>query len=284
MRLPLLLLTSLFVLPLLSACSKKDDFANNHEQAMKQIALVSNGVRESSVTIDLLAPSDPIAVISEDVTYGSGFRWFFVQPTQPNNYPGVIMIHERWWLNDNIKDMAKALATYGYSVLAVDLYDGVVTNDAKQAAKLMQSFDQNRGIDNLKAADHYLRTVRIAPKVASLWWCFGGAQSLQAAINIDDLDATVMYYGRIVQDKDQLANITHPILGFFGEEDNSIPVSDVEALSATLSGQQTDYSIVIYPGVGHAFANPTGPNFSEKETIDARDKTLRFLKQNLYDN
>jgi len=64
--------------------------------------------------------------------------------------------------------MAKALATYGYSVLAVDLYDGVVTNDAKQAAKLMQSFDQNRGIDNLKAADHYLRTVRIAPKVASL--------------------------------------------------------------------------------------------------------------------
>jgi len=117
-----------------------------------------------------------------------------------------------------------------------------------------------------------------------LGWCFGGAQSLQAAINLPDLDATVMYYGRIVQDTNQLANIKHPILGFFGEQDSSIPVSDVEEFGTILSGQRADYTIMIYPDVGHAFANPTGPNFSEKETIDAWSQTLAFLKKQLYGN
>jgi len=49
---------------------------------------------------------------------------FLAMPKEPGNYPGIVMIHEWWGLNDNIKFMAKLLAKQGYVVYAVDLYGG----------------------------------------------------------------------------------------------------------------------------------------------------------------
>jgi carboxymethylenebutenolidase len=72
-------------------------------------------------------------------------------------------------------------------------------------------------------------------------------------------------------------------LGIFAENDNGIPPSAVKDFQEWLQqAGKSHVDITIYPWVDHAFANPTGDNYSKQETLDAWSKTLAFLKNNLY--
>lgn len=219
-------------------------------------------------------------VNTSDVVYYEDTTGFYARPVEENGYPGVVMIHEWWGLNENIKDMAKKLASDGYRVLAVDLYNGQVATTSEEASSLVSSLDQEAALENLRSAVGFLRDEG-SEKIASLGWCFGGGQSLQLSLNEPDLDATVIYYGNLVTDKDQLKNINWPVLGIFGSDDKSIPVSSVNDFEKTLNDIGVENNINIYPGVGHAFANPSGANYAPEETRDAWEKTLTFLDQNL---
>ena len=204
-----------------------------------------------------------------------------------NTFPAVIMIHENKGLNDNIKNMATLLANEGYLVLAVDLFKGEVTTNQTRASELSQSIRDNpdAAITNLKSALKYLTTLpNVNPeKIASLGWCFGGQQSLQLALNSEDhpLAATVIYYGRLVTEPETLSKIKWPVLGIFGDQDQSIPVTTVEKFEEALTQQGIINEIYIYKGVGHAFANPSGENYAPNETKGAWQKTLVFLNKYL---
>jgi carboxymethylenebutenolidase len=201
--------------------------------------------------------------------------------------PAVIMIHENKGLNDNIKNMANLLARNGYVVLAVDLFKGEVTTDRNRSSELTQYVRDNQDIAtaNLKSAVKYVSSLPNvnAEKIVSLGWCFGGAQSLQLALNSQDhpLAATIIYYGRLVTDNATLANIKWPILGIFGDQDRSIQVDTVKAFESALNSIGIPNEIYIYKGVGHAFANPSGENYAPKETQDAWQKTLSFLEKHV---
>jgi carboxymethylenebutenolidase len=67
------------------------------------------------------------------------------------------------------------------------------------------------------------------------------------------------------------------VLGIFGDQDQSIPVDSVKQFEQALNEIGVINEIYIYPGVGHAFANPSGDNYAPKETADAWEKTLAFL-------
>jgi carboxymethylenebutenolidase len=202
-----------------------------------------------------------------------------------NTLPAVIMIHENKGLNDNIKNMANLLAKNGYVVLAVDLFNGEVTTDQNRSSELTQQVRDNQDIAtaNLKSAVKYAASLPNvnAEKIVSLGWCFGGAQSLQLALNSQEhpLAATIIYYGRLITDKTILSNIKWPVLGIFGDQDRSIPVDTVKAFELALNSSGIPNEIYIYKGVGHAFANPSGENYAPKETQDAWQKTLSFLKK-----
>jgi carboxymethylenebutenolidase len=204
-----------------------------------------------------------------------------------NMFPAVVMIHENKGLNDNIKNMANLLAKEGYVILAVDLFNGEVTTDQKRASELTQSIRDNpaAAITNLKSAVKYLASLpNVNPeKIASLGWCFGGQQSLQLALNSEEhpLAATVIYYGRLVTDPETLSKIKWPVLGIFGDQDQSIPVTTVEQFEEAVTKNGITNEIYIYKGVGHAFANPSGDNYAPNETKGAWQKTLSFLSKYL---
>jgi carboxymethylenebutenolidase len=230
-----------------------------------------------STNADMLQPG-PFEVIAEDIEYFDGVKGFYARPAAAGEYPGVVMIHEWWGLNDNVRAMAKLLASQGYSVLAVDLF-GTVATTPEQARAQVTSLDKALAIDNMKAASAFLRS-RGAPKIASLGWCFGGGQSLQLAL-ADGLDATVIYYGSLVTDESMLSVINKPVLGVFGGKDTSIPVASVNAFDSALDSLGVENEVYIYPDVGHAFANPSGANYAPEETKDAWAKTLAFLDKHL---
>jgi carboxymethylenebutenolidase len=205
-----------------------------------------------------------------------------------NAFPAVVMIHEWWGLNENIKNMAENLAKEGYVVLAVDLYNGQVANTTESAQNLVSKVRENpsESINNLQHAVRYLTSLENvnSSKIASLGWCFGGGQSLQLALNTEPeypLAATIIYYGNLVSDPESLSKIKWPVLGIFGDQDKSISVDSVKQFEAALNENGITNEIYIYKGVGHAFANPSGDNYAQQETQDAWQKTVSFLKEYL---
>lgn len=220
-------------------------------------------------------------VQTQDVRYFENSKGYLAKPSIDGEYPGVIMIHEFWGLNDNIKQMAEKLASHGYVVFAVDLYDGQVGTTADEARQLRSSFEQSQWTENMNNAMSYIEEKYSPSSIGSIGWCFGGGQSLNLALNNENMDATVIYYGQLVTDTEELSKINWPVLGIFAELDNGIPPETVNAFETALDEVGIENDITIYPGVNHAFANPSGDRYAPDESKDAWQKTLRFFEDNL---
>ena len=234
----------------------------------------------------------PTRLHNSSVSYYDNTTGYLVYPELANNtqqqqqepMPAVIMIHEWLGLNEHIKNQADILAKEGYVVLAVDLYRGEVAADSNRAMELTSSVRNNSAsaIDNLQSAVNYVKSLEMVDgsRIASLGWCFGGDWSLQLALNSSEnpLAATIVYYGRPVTDTASLSSISWPILGIFGDQDQAIPVESVKQFTSALNASGVTNEIYLYEGVGHAFANPSGDNYASKETADAWQKTIGFLR------
>src|SRR5579863_124282 len=83
---------------------------------------------------------------------------FLALPDKPGTYPGIIVIHEWWGLNDWVKEQTEKLAAQGYVALAVDLYRGKTAANSDEAHELMRGLPQDRGVQDLLAAFDYLGT------------------------------------------------------------------------------------------------------------------------------
>jgi carboxymethylenebutenolidase len=194
--------------------------------------------------------------------------------------PAVLLIHEWWGLNDQIKAVAAELANQGYLALACDLYDGVVTTDAGKAGALMEAVDQAKARETLTA---WVAWLRKSPdgngKVATLGWCMGGGFSL-AASTATPVDATVIYYGNVGATAEELAKLKGPVLGQFAEKDGWINHPMVDPFAANLKKLGKKHEIHWYDA-DHAFANPTGQHYDKADAALAWSRTLEFLKANL---
>lgn len=219
-------------------------------------------------------------ITTDEPVYFGSTKGYYAEPEAKGDYPGVVMIHEWWGLNGNVKAAAQRLASEGFKVLAVDLYDGEVAATPDRAQELAAGVDEAVAIENMQAAVSYLQDQGVT-KVASWGWCFGGGQSLALSINGTPLNATVIYYGSLEADPLELSSIRWPVLGVFGDKDTVVPVSSVKKFRTMLDGLGVKNEIYIYHGMGHAFANPSNPGFAPKETEDAWKKTVLFLNKTL---
>ena len=221
------------------------------------------------------------SVDTMNVNYFQNSNGYLAKPSESGQYPGIVMIHEWWGLNDNVRDMAEKLASHGYVVFAVDLYDGQVATTADEARQLRSSFEDKYWIENMNVAVQYIQEQHSPEKIGSIGWCFGGGQSLNLALNNNDMDATVIYYGSLVTEPQTLSSIDWPILGIFAELDQGIPPAQVNEFESALNEVGIINDIHIYPGVNHAFANPSGERYAPEASMDAWQKTIEFFETNL---
>lgn len=260
------------------SCGGGSDYPSDMAREHKNDAPVAN---EASVA----KPAGEVE--SRMVTYatvnGAEVKGYLSQPKGAEGpIPGIIVIHEWWGLNDNIRSMTDQLAGQGYRALAVDLYDGKSASTPDEAQTLMRAaMERSRDLtENLMQAYAYLSDK--GQNVGTIGWCFGGGWSLATALALpDEIDATVIYYGRLVTDESELQKLQMPILGFFGADDNGIPVDSVHAFESALHSLGKDATIIVYPGAAHAFANPSGTNYKPEPAKDAWTKTLAFFAKNL---
>ena len=197
--------------------------------------------------------------------------------------PGVVVIHEWWGLNKQIKGVADRLAAQGYLAIAPDFYRGKVPADPGLAHEMMRGLSENRAVDIIKGAVTHLRTVDKAGTrvVGTLGFCMGGRLALASGLRGAPVQATVMFYGSVETDADAVATLRSPLLGIFGADDRGIAVEDVKKFEAALKAEKKKATIIVYPGVGHAFFNEERASFDRMVAEDAWNRTVEFLEATL---
>lgn len=222
---------------------------------------------------------------SEIVPYYNETNGYLANPVGAGPFPAVVLIHEWWGLNDNIKSLADDFAAQGYVALAVDMYNGKVATTSAEAGAYAGAVRENtdEAFSNLAAATAYLKSLTEVDgdRLASVGWCFGGKWSYEMAANDMGIDASVMYYGRFSLE-DDLSMMKAHILGHFGEEDTSIAVDDVKQFEAKLSTLSGEHAVFIYPNAGHAFANEDNAEaYNDEAAKVAWKRTMDFLSRQL---
>ena len=198
-----------------------------------------------------------VPILEQTLAYGEAARnnlvgYLAMPQDAAEPLPGIIVIHEWWGLNDNIKAMTRRLAAEGYVALAVDLYGGATADTPEAAQVLMRELyaDPESARGNLRQAYDYLEKYAFAPRIASIGWDLGGGWSLQTALLFpNQLDAMVMYYGQVLTDRDRLAPLNVPVLGFFGRDDQSIPVREVQDFRSQLMELGKIAEVLIVPRI-----------------------------------
>ncbi len=201
-------------------------------------------------------------------------------PAAPKG-PAVILVHEWWGLNDQIKAVAAELAKQGYLAIAVDLFGKVAAN-AEEAKAQTQGLDPEWATQAMVAAVGWARAhERATGKLATIGWCFGGGWSLNTSL-ATPVDATVIYYGNVKKAADQVKALAGPVIGHFGTLDKSIDGAMVGGFEAAMKDAgKADRLTVYWYDADHAFANPTGARYDAEDAALAWSRTLHFLKQNL---
>jgi carboxymethylenebutenolidase len=191
---------------------------------------------------------------------------------------GLLVLHEWWGLNDWVKSEADRYAAQGYLVAAVDLFGGSVATSDEEAKTLVAALDQKTATEVEIAGVEWLAKAIPGKKIATLGWCMGGAQSLNASLAIPEkVSATVIYYGPPVTEVNLLRTLRGPVLGIWAKRDQGITPQNVAAFDLALKDAGIKHEFRSYDAE-HAFANPSGGRYNPPAAKDANDATGRFLK------
>ena len=192
----------------------------------------------------------------------------------------ILLVHEWWGLNDQIKSVAAALAQEGYVALAVDLYDGKVATERDDARSYMEQVKPAEATDSLVSWIDWLRAHdKTTAKLGTVGWCFGGGWSLSAS-TAAKVDATVVYYGRVNHTADELAKLQGPVLGHFATEDQWINKQMVDGFEQAMTKAGKPFQSHWYEAQ-HAFANPTSARYDQADADLAWRRTLAFYAEHL---
>ena len=194
--------------------------------------------------------------------------------------PTVVLIHEWWGLNDQIKAVTAEFGRLGYLALAVDLMGGKVATTPDEARRLAGAVSAEQATDTLAGWIEWLRVHDGSNrKIGTVGWCFGGGWSLGVSIAAP-VEATVIYYGRVNRNADELARLKGPVLGHFASRDKFIDKAMVSTWEAEMDKAGKSYNTHWYDA-DHAFANPTGARYDEADAKLAWERTLKFFDEHL---
>lgn len=194
--------------------------------------------------------------------------------------PTVVLVHEWWGLNDQIKAVTAQFGSLGYLALAVDLMDGRVATTPGEASALVQAVDPAAATDTLAGWIEWLRVHDASNrKIGTVGWCFGGGWSLNASI-ATPVEATVVYYGRVTRTAEDLRKLRGPVLGHFAKYDRFIDSGMVSAWEDEMEKAGSAYTTHWYDA-DHGFANPTSARYDQADAQLAWDRTLAFFGRHL---
>ena len=240
-----------------------------------------------SVAVDYALGADRLDSVANTtiaaINDGPDVRAYVATPGGVGPFPTIIMIHEFYGLNESIVSKADLLAEEGYLVIAPDTFRGSTTTWIPRAIyQVISSKSENVNAD-LDSVYAWLesRADVDADRIAIAGFCYGGRTSLAYSLHNNQLAATVIFYGSPETDPAILKTLSGPVLGIFGEADQSIPVEQVNAFDAALTEAGVSHEITIYDGQPHAFVKDAEMIRAGGAQGEAWGQMLAFLEKNL---
>jgi carboxymethylenebutenolidase len=255
----------------------QNNFETGAASARPSLAGLSLGAILADPLLAAMAAAE-LEIVTIKSESGRSAKAALALPKAPG--PAILLLHEWWGLNDQVKSVARELAEAGYVALALDLYDGKIATDADTAGKYMAALERTIAMDLMGAAIDWLRRhPKSTGKVGTVGWCMGGGLSLDASI-ARPVDASVIYYGRVDHPMAELQKLKGPVMGHFAERDAWINHAMVDPFEASMKKAGRPLDLHWYEA-DHAFGNPTGANFQKPEAELAWRRTLEFFRRHL---
>ncbi len=206
----------------------------------------------------------------------------------------VIVVQEAFGVNPHIEDVTGRFAAAGYHAVAPHLFHrtGDPVIDYGDYEKIMPQFaglSEAGVLNDLDAAIAHLGE-RGFPmsRIGVVGFCMGGTVAFLAAAR-RPVGAGVTFYGGGVTEGrfgmgsmvDLAPELKAPWLGLYGDEDQGIPVDQIDALRPAAARAAVDTEIVVYPGAGHGFHCDMRPDYHEASALDAWKRTLAWFEKYL---
>ncbi len=219
------------------------------------------------------------STVSISLSNGRPVSAFLAGPL-PASAGAVMLIHEGRGLTPGMKEFATDFAREGFLALAVDLYEGKVPANSREAHRLREGVNNKRALETLVKWVAWLRSQPGANgKVGTVGWCYGGGWSLDVSI-ATPVQATVIYYGQCAISRRRAERLEGPVMGHFATRDKWINRSMVKKFERSMKAAEKTFKIYWYEA-GHAFANPRYNVYDYSDAHLAWKRTVAFLRGHL---
>lgn len=229
---------------------------------------------------EVIAESLPYAEVGDELVYGH----FAIPVDMIDPLPAVVLVHDWYGLDENMRSTAEQLAAEGYIVLAVDLFLGKSTESVTAARQLEIDVIENpkRAEENLEQAISFIRVSSGAPSIAIVGYGFGGGWAVRTAVNSpSSLSAAVSFYGQVINDEDALADANVPLLGIYLESDRAVTAKSAREFQEKLVALEKDTEFYFYDGVRRGFMDPGSDTYDRETAEQAWARMRTFLNARL---
>ncbi len=229
---------------------------------------------------------------------GDSINAYFARPLGPGQFPGVVLVHHMPGWDEWYKEATRKFAHHGYTAICPNLYhrDGHGTpEDVAAMVRGAGGVSDDQVVGDMAAGRDYLRNLPYTNgKVGIIGTCSGGRQTFLVACRSTGFDAAVdCWGGRVVMSKDELTSkqpvapidytkdLSCPLLGLFGEDDQSPPPDQVAQHEEELKKHGKNYEFHMYPNAGHGFFYYDRPMYRQEQAVDGWQKVFAFFGKHL---
>lgn len=195
---------------------------------------------------------------------------------------GVVIIHDRWGLDENTRKLAETFADKGYLAIAVDLYNGRTTNDANQANVFLANLRLESAMNTIQAG---VRLLKESPRLkvsraAVVGYSSGGTVALLAAQQIKDVDAAAVLDGAIAPRDKKISKYRVPICAVFPRSAGTAPAG-LDSFQKLMADMRNPLEVDYVESAAPGFDDPRSPSFNSGQAEQGWQFLCSFLQREL---
>jgi carboxymethylenebutenolidase len=230
--------------------------------------------------------------------HGDFINAYFARPLGAGPFAGVVLVHHMPGWDDWYKEAALLFARQGYAALCPNLYYRAghgTPEDVAVKVRAAGGVPDDQAVGDLAGAGRYLRSLPTSSgKVGIFGTCSGGRHAYLTVCRAPIFDAVVdCWGGRVVMKEEDLSpnqpvaplnytqNLACPLLGLFGEDDQSPSLEQVALHEQELKKLGKNYEFHTYPGAGHGFFYQHRPSYRQEQAVDGWKRVFAFFEKQL---